>query len=121
MSRFLIGFLALCVLGGQGIPAGDPAAETPSSVETGVTVLYLLRHAETEPPPYKESPPNPNLTHAGRARAKDLARLLATARINRILSSDYRRTRAAGERLAGFYEARGRDDEAQKYRNSDEN
>lgn len=48
-----------------------PVHGAPSSTDRGMVVLYLVRHAETVPPPYRENPPNPPLSGAGQAREFD--------------------------------------------------
>lgn len=81
------------------LPTGALAQDGPAEA----TVVYLLRHAETVPPPYAETPPNPPLRDVGQARAKHLARMLAHAGVTHVWSSDYRRTQETaaplGERL----------------------
>src|SRR5690606_38474061 len=56
------------------------------------TVVFVVRHAETDPTP----DPDPNLSVDGRERAARLARMLAQAQpvrgIDAIFASEYRRT-----------------------------
>jgi hypothetical protein len=89
----VLGLLAFSPLGWQAGAASNPAPDARSLADTGTTVLYLVRHAEKTPPPYEETPPNPALSQGGRARAAQLANVLASEGITRIFSTDYRRTR----------------------------
>lgn len=85
----LFGLLAILPVAGAAVPP-----------DRGMVVLYLVRHAETVPPPYKENPPNPPLSETGRARAAQLAHLLAAEGISRVFSTEYRRTRETAKPLA---------------------
>ena len=58
------------------------------------TKVYLVRHAE------KGTGEDPGLTEAGQARAEALARRLVGAGVDRIYSTDYRRTRDTAAPLA---------------------
>jgi phosphohistidine phosphatase SixA len=53
------------------------------------TVVVVVRHAEKA----KDDPRDPNLSEAGRRRAEDLARLLSTADVTHLFSTQFRRTR----------------------------
>lgn len=77
------------LLGGVAGPLAAPAAEGPS-------LVVLVRHAEQA----GSSAEDPGLTELGRARAWQLARLLADSGITRIHSSDTRRTRETASPLA---------------------
>jgi phosphohistidine phosphatase SixA len=57
--------------------------------------IILVRHAETE-----GTDPDRALSIAGQERASRLAGLLAGQKIDRVLSTDYRRTRATAESIA---------------------
>lgn len=59
--------------------------------------IYLVRHAEK----VKDGSKDPALTGVGRLRAQNLADMLRSAGIERIYSSDYRRTRDTAAPLAG--------------------
>jgi phosphohistidine phosphatase SixA len=74
--------------------------------------LYLLRHAEKQDDGSKD----PSLTDVGRQQGQRLARLLQHAGIQRIYSTDYRRTR---ETVAALSELTGK--EVQLYDPSDLN
>lgn len=100
LSWFVLGLAAVCSAAGPAGPVAAASSQTLPSAGRDVTVLYLLRHAEAVPPPHEESPPDPPLTEAGRARADGLARLLGGAGIDRILSSDFRRARETAGPLA---------------------
>lgn len=95
--------IVLLVLVTMACAAPEPVATEPARAEA--TVVYLVRHAETTPPPDEEDPPDPGLSPEGRARAEALAALLAPERIDSVFSTDTRRTRATAAPLA---EALGR-------------
>ncbi len=69
---------------GEAVPSSSTAA-TPS---TDDRLIIAVRHAEK-----LEVDPDPALSEAGAARAAALAALLADAGIERVLSTDYVRTR----------------------------
>ena len=62
------------------------------------TVVYLVRHAEKITG--DNAGRDPQLSPAGKARAKTLAAMLANKHINKIFSSDYARTRGTAAPLA---------------------
>lgn len=64
--------------------SSSPATETKPAAPL---VAFLVRHAE------KAEGPDPELTAAGQARAERLAAILRSAGIERIHSSDFKRTR----------------------------
>ena len=66
-------------------------AETTSSPST----IFLVRHAEK-----MKTADNPDLTESGARRAEALARVLQDAGIERILSTDYKRTRQTAAPLS---------------------
>ena len=61
--------------------------------ETGVTKIFIVRHAE------KETGKDPVLTSAGNARAGDLMRALQNEGIQKIYVSQYKRTQMTGDSL----------------------
>ena len=63
--------------------------------EAAGPVIYLVRHAEAGP-----EKPDPELTEAGVARAEQLAERLESSGVERILSSDYARTRSTAGAVA---------------------
>lgn len=68
----------------------DPDADTDADTDpAATTVVFLVRHAEKE----LDGSRDPALTAAGEARADELARVLGR-RIDRVHSTDFRRTRA---------------------------
>ncbi|WP_237067505.1 SixA phosphatase family protein [Microbulbifer guangxiensis] len=92
VSVSLPGLFPLHLAHGQadvGISAGE---------SSGTRVVYLVRHAEkrTDDPAERD----PALTAAGKERAVALARLLRDANIERVYSTDYRRTRQTATPLA---------------------
>jgi broad specificity phosphatase PhoE len=60
------------------------------------TTFFLVRHAE------KASGDNPGLTYQGQERAVNLATILRSVGVNRIYSTDYKRTIATAEPLANY-------------------
>ena len=75
-------------------PAGPPSAAA-AVVEGAPSVFFLVRHAEKAD--QSEDPP---LTERGHARARELSRLLKSAGVERVYSSDYVRTRDTAAPLA---------------------
>jgi phosphohistidine phosphatase SixA len=74
------------------VPAQDsgsgPRGPDPALPLEAVTVI-ALRHAEKD----LQDPRDPELTAEGRARARDLTRLLRSAGVTHLFSTDWRRTR----------------------------
>jgi phosphohistidine phosphatase SixA len=85
-----VGLLALMAQAGAAMD--EPVATAQ--------VVILFRHAEAVYPAPPEAPRDPPLNVMGQARADALARVLSAARIERIFSSDYRRTRETVAPLA---------------------
>ncbi|MEO0557046.1 MAG: phosphoglycerate mutase family protein [Bacteroidota bacterium] len=96
VSLLLIALLALA--------ACAPTAPLP---DASPTIFFLVRHAE------KQSGSDPGLTAQGQARANALADVLVHAGVDRIISSQFRRTRDTAaplaERLGMEVEARNLD------------
>ncbi len=78
---------------------GATATATPAYGQE-TTIVYLLRHAEPQYPAPADAPRDPFLNKAGWARAARLAEVLQDAGIDRILSTDLRRTRSTATPLA---------------------
>lgn len=76
------------------------AAPGPEQASASRTVIYLVRHAEPEFPPYASEPPDPRLNPAGRERAEALADMLGQASIERIFSTHFRRALETAKPLA---------------------
>ena len=70
----------------SGRSAVRTAGDQTTAAET--TTIYLLRHAEKR----ADQGDDPDLTRPGRTRARVLARILGSQEIDRIYSSEYRRT-----------------------------
>lgn len=84
-----------------GTSVGTAAVEVSPPVEeeaapSGPQVIFLVRHAEKA----DDDPRDPSLTDEGMARAVELADRLASRGIERVLSTDYVRTRDTGSPLA---------------------
>lgn len=73
---------------------------TAIAARSAATVIYLVRHAEPTLPMYADSSSDPQLNEAGRARAEALADTLAAEHLDRIFSTDYRRTRQTASPVA---------------------
>ena len=71
--------------------ASRAAAQAP-------TVVVLVRHAEKANA--RGPDPDPELTRAGQARARALAEALADTRVDAVITTQYRRTRATAAPLA---------------------
>lgn len=80
-----LGLLAACASPGPSGSSGDASAETAPPAER---LIVVVRHAEKV-----DDSRDPALSEAGAARAAALAALLADAGIERVLSTDYVRTR----------------------------
>jgi phosphohistidine phosphatase SixA len=78
--------------------AQDPAPDPPVPLEP-VTVI-AVRHAEKD----LADPVDPKLTERGRARARELARVLQSAGVTHLFSTDTRRTRQTLAPLASALE-----------------
>ncbi|MFK7934362.1 MAG: histidine phosphatase family protein [Saprospiraceae bacterium] len=79
--------------------------------ESAITTIYLVRHAEKE----KDGTRDPALNEEGIVRSEQLAKLLTTANIQNIYSTDYKRTRMTGMPLADQL-----DESIEIYSNEDE-
>ena len=69
-----------------------PTATVQAAPQESETVIILVRHAETEFPADAEDPRNPFLHEVGLAQAARLAEQLAPAGLDRVFSTEYRRT-----------------------------
>ncbi len=78
--------LLLAIIAGALPLAGHAAAQ--DGIGPKPTVVFLVRHAEKV-----DDSRDPELSEAGKIRATQLARVLADAGIERVLSTDYIRTR----------------------------
>jgi phosphohistidine phosphatase SixA len=87
--RALAGFLVLLALTGP-MALAEPAAG--QSTHSEPTVVYLVRHAERA----EDGTNDPPISDAGEARARLLADMLRDAGIERVHSTDYKRTRVHG-------------------------
>lgn len=96
----LLAALVLLVL--ACAPASAPLHEAPVA-PTATTVIYLVRHAETVPPPYESDPPNPRLSEYGHERATALARVLEVEDLETVWSTDYRRTQETAAPTAALH------------------
>lgn len=83
MKRALLLILVLSVVGAWSAAAADPL------------VVFLVRHAEKQP-----GGDDPGLSEAGLARVRALQHALEGAAVERVHSSDYRRTRETAAPLA---------------------
>jgi len=79
--------LLLLFAGGLGFPNPIQAQE-PVRPQEDITVVYLVRHAEKV-----DDSRDPELSDAGRLRAAALAQVLEYSGVERVLSTDYIRTR----------------------------
>ncbi len=91
-TRGVVAVLALWAGGAAAV-----AAQTGS--DEGVSVVWLVRHAERADDGMADQP-DPELSETGRARAAELARFLGDAGITSIHSTPYRRTQQTAAPLA---------------------
>jgi phosphohistidine phosphatase SixA len=85
----LVTMLALLVVAALAAPA-------PALAQADATVVYLVRHAERA----EDGTNDPPLSEAGRARAELLGSMLRDARLTRIHTTDFKRTRSTGAPVA---------------------
>jgi phosphohistidine phosphatase SixA len=92
MHTFLRALTVLALVPLAALPAPTKQAERAlAAPAVQQRTVVLVRHAEKDPAP--ADPRDPGLSEAGRARAEELARLLAAARATALFSSEFRRTR----------------------------
>jgi phosphohistidine phosphatase SixA len=72
------------------------APEAGPAVAQQAPRILLVRHGETTP----DGSRDPELSEAGRQRAEQLARVLGSAGVTRVLSTDYKRTQGTAAPLA---------------------
>jgi phosphohistidine phosphatase SixA len=77
-------------------PAASQALHSPDG--SNATVVYLVRHAEKV-----DDSRDPELSALGHERAAELARLLGDAGVDRVLSTDYIRTRDTAAPVATVF------------------
>jgi broad specificity phosphatase PhoE len=92
MRRALPAMVCLLVISAWRATAAEPGA-TPAS---GVTTIIIVRHAEAEP---TQPGGDPALTADGRARALELARVLADTPLRSVYTTHYQRNRSTAEPL----------------------
>ena len=90
---FLLASLVVCA-GRIAEATGEP--QRPADGEAKVTTVFLVRHAEKADGPGQDPP----LSEAGKLRAEALARLLQSAGVKGIYTSQFQRTRQTAEPLA---------------------
>lgn len=88
-------FATLCVGAGR-IGVVNGRSQRPADGEAKVTTVFLVRHAEKASDPGQ----NPPLSEAGKQRAEALARLLQSAGVKGIYTSQFLRTQQTAEPLA---------------------
>lgn len=97
MTAGLVGGLIAIVGANIGTASEDLAPPVVAEeLSSGPQVIYLVRHAEKA----DDDPQDPTLTDEGKARADELADRLASRGIERVLTTDYARTRDTGHPLA---------------------
>lgn len=96
-SRVALLFLvaSMCV-GAARVADATGGPQSPAGGETQVTTVFLVRHAEKADTPGQD----PALSEAGRQRAEALARLLQSAGVKGIYTSQFKRTQQTAEPLA---------------------
>ncbi len=85
--------VALALLPSMG--GGEPPTEPSPGPAAAPTTLILVRHAEKE-----TEGSDPDLSPAGRARARELARMLADVEIAAVYATQYRRTQETARPVA---------------------
>lgn len=92
VTAFLLAMAGLSPVPG----AGQGSAAQEGGAQGGPAFIYLVRHAERA----EDHPADPTLSPQGEVRADELARLLADAPLDRIFSTDFRRTRLTAAPVA---------------------
>jgi broad specificity phosphatase PhoE len=92
MKSALIGFLVTASLGLMACVNSSHSL----SQESGATIIYLVRHTEKA----QDGTKDPALTQAGEARAAYLASMLKEASVEKVLSTDFERTRETARPFA---------------------
>ena len=92
MTRLITSFVGLVAF----LALTPPLTAQTDGMGPPTTVVYLVRHAERA----EDGTNDPPVSQAGEERARLLARMLGDAGIERIHSTDYRRTRATAAPLA---------------------
>jgi phosphohistidine phosphatase SixA len=77
-------------------PAATPGQGAAADAGQKATTVFLVRHAERA----DEPGPDPPLSERGAARAETLARMLQSANVRAVFTSQFRRTRLTAEPLA---------------------
>jgi phosphohistidine phosphatase SixA len=86
---------ASCVCAGQAAKA-DAKPERTDAADSRVTTVFLVRHAEKADVPGADPP----LSEAGKSRAEALARLLQSAGVKAVYTSQFLRTQQTAEPTA---------------------
>lgn len=95
--RSLLGLGAGLALGGLGLRVqAQDAPPTEPAKPSGPLLIYAVRHAEKA----KDGTHDPPLTQAGKARANELARVLADVKLDGLYSTNTIRTRTTGAFVA---------------------
>ena len=94
-SALLCLLAALCVCAGRMDEVAG-RMQRPADGEAKVTTVFLVRHAEKGDAPAQDPP----LSEAGKQRAEALARLLQSAGVKGIYTSQFQRTQQTAEPLA---------------------
>lgn len=89
-------FAAVVALAAPPDFAERVAGQTAHAVHSEPTVVYLVRHAERA----EDGTNDPPISAAGEARARLIADILRDSGIERVHTTDYKRTRATAEPLA---------------------
>jgi broad specificity phosphatase PhoE len=98
MLRVSRSILCLLAVASCGTAAADPKIGTPppAGVPAGVKTVIVVRHAEAEP---TQPGGDPALTADGRARALELARVLADTPLRTVYTTHFQRNRKTAEPL----------------------
>jgi phosphohistidine phosphatase SixA len=101
-SRRIHEFYFKLALAGAALVAAAGCASSPPTPEPtpeeGSTTVYIVRHAEKQT--FNANDPDPDISSAGRVRARDLATRLGTSGVTAIVTTQYKRTQETAEPLA---------------------
>lgn len=80
--------LLLSIVDGKAVKSDSTFIEIPHYSDPAYTIFYCVRHAEKR----KDQGDNPSLTPEGEARAKQLGIILTSERLDKVFSTNYKRT-----------------------------
>lgn len=93
--------LAVYALAAAAFLVAAPASRADSQAGDELFSIFLVRHAEKDPSSESD---DPGLSACGESRAQSIAAMLAEVGLDRVYSTDYRRTRDTASPIASVHE-----------------